>query len=65
MIVDPQSVKEFLTLNHRKHLLNVACLEMGDFEHSIAVIASFPLVLVKVCVTSSHATVGETDIRKK
>ena len=38
---------------------------MDGFEHSIAVILGCPLVLVKVCVTSSsHATVGEKDIRK-
>jgi len=64
-IVDPQSVKEFLTLNLRKHLLKITCQGMDGFEHSIAVILGCPLVLVKVCVTSSsHATVGEKDIRK-
>ena len=61
---DRQSVKEFLTVNHREHLLKITCIGMNGFEHSIAVILSCPLALVKVCVTVSNATVGETDFRK-
>jgi hypothetical protein len=63
-MVDPLSVKEFPTVNQGKHLLKITCLRMDGFEHSIAIILSCPLALVKVCVTSSNVTLGETDIRK-
>ena len=45
------SVKEFLTVNHSKHLLKITCLGMDGFEHSFAIILSCPLTLVRVCVT--------------
>jgi hypothetical protein len=49
-MVDPLYVKEFLTINHRKRLLNLTCLGMDGSERSYAVLLSCPLALVKVCV---------------
>jgi hypothetical protein len=63
-MVDPLSVKEFLTVNLSKHFLQITCLGMDGFEHSFAIILSYSRALVKVCVTSLNATLGETDIRK-
>jgi hypothetical protein len=49
-MVDALSVKDFLNINCRKHLLEITCLGVDGYGHSIAVILSCPLALVKVCV---------------
>jgi len=52
-------VCSIISVNHEKTFLKITCLEMNGFETSFAVTLFCPLALVKVCVTSSSATLGE------